>query len=482
MIAYSQTGGPTVRLLVLPRPRNMRFLRRDPRSRLNTLREGATGLRQHSPIRQASPFHTLVEAAAVDAADPRCATIPPATPSRKRGKSMARRPGQNGTVVVKGDWWHGRYYEDAPGQETRVRKSLPIAPRNSMTKPEAKRRLRELLGEAGVNTAAHLERAAGPVRTFADEAEWWRENRMSLYRPRTREAMGGHLDKYILPRFGKLPLSALDERQAQEFIAELSRSEYVDPAGNRKKLSPKSVRNIVGVLKLILGKKVWRDWNLALPETPEKEQRCFTPDEMRMIVGAVNGQWRVLFATLADTGLRCGECFGLHVEDLDLSAGKLYVRRSISNGQEGPVKTKRGYRVVNIEPALIEMLKQHLGERKTGRVFQTRTGTPFSKDNVRRKLQSTLKALGLPKGGLHAFRHGRVSILQENGVPGDLVREWMGHSSLRTTSRYTHFRDDYRQQVAAELGLFSNGTKEAELRVGPNGPNFEQFAVESNAA
>jgi hypothetical protein len=29
------------------------------------------------------------------------------------------------------------------------------------------------------------------------------------------------------------------------------------------------------------------------------------------------------------------------------------------------------------------------------------------------------------------------------------------NSSLRTTSRYTHFRDDYRQQVASDLGLFS---------------------------
>ena len=121
------------------------------------------------------------------------------------------------------------------------------------------------------------------------------------------------------------------------------------------------------------------------------------------------------------------------------------------------------------------MLKQHLGEQKIGRVFQTRTGTPFSKGNVRRKLLSILRELDLKKGGLNAFRHGRVSILQENGVPGDLVKEWVGHSSLRTTSRYTHFRDDYRQQVATELGLFSGV-------VGPNGPKVEQVAVKSNVA
>jgi integrase len=103
------------------------------------------------------------------------------------------------------------------------------------------------------------------------------------------------------------------------------------------------------------------------------------------------------------------------------------------------------------------MLAAHLNERKTGRVFATRSGTPFCKSNVRRKLNQILKKLKLAPAGLHAFRHGRVSLLQENGVPGDLIREWVGHSNLRTTSRYTHFRDEFRNQVAREVGLFAQG-------------------------
>jgi integrase len=67
-------------------------------------------------------------------------------------------------------------------------------------------------------------------------------------------------------------------------------------------------------------------------------------------------------------------------------------------------------------------------------------------------------------GGLHAFRHGRVSVLQENGVPGDLVKEWIGHSSLRTTSRYTHLRPEFRERVATEVGLF-------KPMLDPIGPN-----------
>jgi len=377
---------------------------------------------------------------------------------------MTRRPGQCGTVVQKGQMWHGRYYADISGQPERKRMSVPLGSIQSMTKPEAKRKLRALLEGMGINSEAHLFRATRAVRSFAEEADWWKENRLSLFKPSCQQTMGSHVDKYLVPRFGKLPLDAIGERQVQEFIADL----------NRTILGPKSVRNIIGVLKLILGEKVWRDWNLAMPEIPYKEQRFFTKDEMLQIVGAAKGQWRVLFATLASTGLRAGEAFGLYVSDIDMQAGKLYVRRSVWQGQEVTVKTKQGYRVVNIEPALVEMLKQHLGDRKAGRVFQTRRGTPFSKDNVRRKLQSILRTLGLKKGGLHAFRHGRVSILQANGVPGDLVKEWVGHSSLRTTSRYTHFRDDYRQQLATKLGLFSGV-------LSPNGPNSGEVAERSDA-
>ena len=390
---------------------------------------------------------------------------------------MCFRSGQSGTVVRKGQMWHGRFYVDVPGKENRRKVSVPLGSIHTMKKPEAKRKLRAHLEEMGLNEDSHLERSEAGARTFGSEAAWWKENRLPIFKPSCQETMGSHLEEYLLPRFGSLPLAAIDERRVQEFIAALTRMEYIWPNGIRKKLSPKSIRNIVGVLKQILGEKVWPELSLSLPEIPLKEQRCFSPDEMLRIVNAATGQWRVLFATLASTGLRCGEAFGLHVEDLDLTTGRIFVRRSIWNRTEVSVKTKQGYRAVNIEPGLVEMLAAHLGERKGGRVFETRAGTPFCKSNVRRKLNQILKKLHLAPAGLHAFRHGRVSVLQENGVPGDLVKEWVGHSNLRTTSRYTYFRDDFRRQVASDVELFSQGKVAEDLQFSPNSPNFVEKSV-----
>jgi integrase len=372
---------------------------------------------------------------------------------------MNRRYGQSGCVVKRGNNWHGRFYVDL--QDRRKRTSVPLGKIGELTKPEAKRKLRDLIGQLGVNTEAHLLQAMNGCKTFEQESAWWRQNKLSLFKPSCQETMGSHIDKYLQPAFGDLSIDGVDERRVQEFIADLNRTE----------LAPKSIRNIIGVLKLILGKSRWQDWNLVLPEIPEREQRYFTEDEMRQIVNSVTGQWHALFATMAATGLRCGEVFGLHVEDLDLSSNRIFVRRSVWRGQEVTVKTKSGNRTVNIEPALAKILREHLNGRASGRVFQTRNGTAFSKDNVRRKLLSLLDKLGLKPGGLHAFRHGRVSVLQENGVPGDLVKEWIGHSSLRTTSRYTHLRPEFRERIAAEVGLL-------KPMLDPNGPN----PVETKAA
>ena len=79
--------------------------------------------------------------------------------------------------------------------------------------------------------------------------------------------------------------------------------------------------------------------------------------------------------------------------------------------------------------------------------------------------------MSVPRGGLHAFRYGRVSVLQARGVPGDLTKEWVGHSNLQTTSRYTHFSDEYKRKMARALGL----KMEEKLPDGPHGPPFQDL-------
>jgi hypothetical protein len=57
-------------------------------------------------------------------------------------------------------------------------------------------------------------------------------------------------------------------------------------------------------------------------------------------------------------------------------------------------------------------------------------------------------------------------MLRRRGPPEDLQKQWIGHSSLRTTERYSHTHQEleYRHLAASKAGL--------NLDVGPNGPNL----------
>jgi integrase len=341
---------------------------------------------------------------------------------------------------VKGDWWHGRYYEDVPGQARRVRKSVPICPRKELTRPRAERRLAEMLEDLGVNTEAHLQRALSPVKTFAEEAKWWEENTLIHHKPSSQNSSHYIIKKHLIPHFGQRPIADISDKEAQEWITGLKKQET---------LAPKTIHNMWKVLKLVMG-KLSREWKVRLPEIPEIEQRFFTPEEVQKIIEAAEGQYKALFALQFATGMRFGEAAGLHVEDLDFKESVIHIRRSTYRLQEVTTKSKAGHREVDVDPEVMLMVKEHVGDRQTGRVFQTKNGTPLVVNNVNRHvLKPICKKTGIPIGTTHAFRHGRVSVLQQRSVPGDLIKRWVGHTSLKTTSRYSHFTSDFRKKVAS---------------------------------
>jgi integrase len=168
---------------------------------------------------------------------------------------------------------------------------------------------------------------------------------------------------------------------------------------------------------------------------------------MEKLVKAAKGQYRILFHLAATSGLRSGELYGLHVEDVNLDRGIIFVRRSVWRGQEVSTKTKKGYRSVWIDSQTVELLREYLAGRTEGRLFQTRNGTPHSYEVVRLVLHPLCDQVGIPRGGMHSFRHGRVSHLQMNNAPSDFIKDQIGHSSLRTTEGYMHRTEAFNRET-----------------------------------
>jgi integrase len=93
-----------------------------------------------------------------------------------------------------------------------------------------------------------------------------------------------------------------------------------------------------------------------------------------------------------------------------------------------------------------------------------------------------LDDLKLKRGGLHAFRHGRVSFLRKNGVADKIVQDWIGHSTLRMADHYTHFEDADRQQIANDTGVLRGVNPVVSSVIAPNAPKSSEVAAKGEAA
>jgi site-specific recombinase XerD len=75
-----------------------------------------------------------------------------------------------------------------------------------------------------------------------------------------------------------------------------------------------------------------------------------------------------------------------------------------------------------------------------GLLFANRKGSPIGPRYVRKKvLDPVREGLGIPRGAFHAFRHGHATTMfSVGGANPKMVQDSIGHSDIKTTTRYTH--------------------------------------------
>lgn len=120
-------------------------------------------------------------------------------------------------------------------------------------------------------------------------------------------------------------------------------------------------------------------------------------------------------------------------------------------------KTGAGIRDIDLDPALAALLKEYVGVRTSGFLFETSGGLPLSPRNIARdSLHPILKKMGRGPAGFHTFRRFRESILQMSEARTLLIDYWMGHANGEMSGRYGKQLLDnvrWRQQCAAKVGL-----------------------------
>jgi hypothetical protein len=200
--------------------------------------------------------------------------------------------------------WRARYWGPDGSQHSR----------SFARRADAQRWLAEVAHDK--NRGHWTNPALGRVR-FAAWVEEWQETTNNV-RPTTALRDRMLLDRYLLPRFGLLPLASIGQRDVRAWVTELA----------AKGLAPATVHKCYQVLTKILAAAVEGGMlprspcrQIPLPRIERAEMRFLTVAEVRRLAVAVGPSYRALILLGAYGGLRIGEMAGLRRKRLDLAAG-----------------------------------------------------------------------------------------------------------------------------------------------------------------
>ena len=151
---------------------------------------------------------------------------------------------------------------------------------------------------------------------------------------------------------------------------------------------------------------------IKAPKPKKKDIKPLSPEQARTFLQAVHGdRLEALYSLAVHRGLRQGELLGLRWEDVDLEAGKLQVRRTLSLTRQGhvfePPKNGKG-RCIELTKGTSDALKRHLTRQleeiealgdeyqDQGLIFPGEKGQPMRPWTLTRKLQGILEHAGPP--------------------------------------------------------------------------------------
>jgi integrase len=396
-------------------------------------------------------------------------TVINATPDKRTGrKSMSRRSGQDGCIQRDGNWYVVRFWKDVAGQEKRQRvweKICPVSGPGKISASERKRRAKEIIAASGADTAEFFEKVVRSSYgvTFREQAETWLKQMKNCKRrpvaPATLDNWERCSRNWLNPNIGDMPLGSISNLALKNLGATMV----------ERGLGASAIRSYTNAVKMVVasaineeGEQLFpRKWNhdfIDLPEDRNPEQPFLTGDAVTAIVAAPKEQLhRVLYTLCASAGLRFGEALGIDITNISPDCATIRICQKAWRGQiHDYLRSENGKREVDLHSTVAAMLKDFIGDRKSGLLFATKSGRPLAQTNIlRRSLHPILGSLGKPKMGCHAFRRFRVTWLRKNSIPEDLLRFWLGHAGRTVTDAYSKLTSDaeFRKQVTEKVGL-----------------------------
>ncbi len=157
--------------------------------------------------------------------------------------------------------------------------------------------------------------------------------------------------------------------------------------------------------------------------------RWLTADEEKVLISECNDWVKEIVTFALNTGMRQDEILSLKWQDVDLAQKTLIVVKS-KNGEQRSLPLNQASLGVLISKGKI----RHI----SGLVFPSEAGTKVNASNLRRGFESARKKSGIDHVRFHDLRHTFATRLVHRGIDLYVVKELLGHKSIKMTMRYAH--------------------------------------------
>lgn len=325
------------------------------------------------------------------------------------------------------------------------------------TETECAKALRQ--ATAAIDGGTYVEQKNITVKAWL---EIWLQDYCLGLKERTRITYRSTVDIHIIPKIGAVKLPLLKPHMVQRFINDL------------KNLSPKSVKNVHGILHRALEKAVQLEYiaknpavNVSLPRIENREVNFLAGDDLRHFLETIRGNpYEKMFQLAIFTGMREGEILGLCWDAVDFVRGIITVRQQLQliKGEYKIVATKNDKtRVLTPSCFVLEMLKVQRKEQAEQRlkagslwvnpndfVFTRPMGENIARNTLYMNFKRAIKDAGLPESTrFHDLRHSYAVFALEAGDNVKEIQAALGHySSAFTMNTYAHVSDDARRESA----------------------------------
>ena len=244
-----------------------------------------------------------------------------------------------------------------------------------------------------------------------------------------------------LARFYQTSPDQLSEEQVRQYLLHLSTVQKVARGTHTIALC-----GIKFFYRQTLGRS-WTVLDVARPKGEQKLPVVLSRDEVWRVLDAVRiAVYRVCLTTIYACGLRLMEGIRLQVPDVDGDRTLLHIHGKRAKDRYVPLPDDtlallRDHWRTHRNPAWLfpTGARSHVAPRGDPAVG------PVSRSSLQSAFCRAVKQSGVHKRAhVHTLRHSYATHLLEAGVTLQLIQEYLGHTSLRTTAIYTHLTRELR--------------------------------------